>query len=331
MSRNSELEHAMRSSSCRRLRGLQSLESSKAYGDAMRALQGKLSFVESENLGLRDRMISTESRLAGERESFYGESPNSQEEQESRRFLGELQKLREQLYIKDSQIEYLEQSLVRAEQNFLFERESSQLESFEKNRFDNAKQRTENEDLRRETAQERKRRENCQNELDCVKQAAESRNLRFQESYSQLESEFHKKNTVLTQKLRNLQQKIGTLQETNRRQATEIEFLKEEVRGKPTVFSKRHNSRPDLHSAIRNKSAKSRPTNTREIESLEHEISMLNREYRVLIDKSKTEVYGLPEIRQDLDTLLNSIERKSQWLLDLKKLQQESLKRQLGK
>lgn len=66
-----------------------------------------------------------------------------------------------------------------------------------------------------------------------------------------------------------------------------------------------------------------------DIASLEHDINLLNRRYRVLVEKSKSELSDLTVIRKDMSGVLNSIEQKSEWLLQLKRTQQEFLKSQL--
>lgn len=118
----------------------------------MRALQDKLAYFESENAGLRDHLMTAETRMAEEREITQRRMLEISNSRENQRLFSDINNLSEQVKIKESQIKYLEHSLATAEQRSFVEKEDFKLENYEN--YENL--RSDNEKLRRELAEEKK-------------------------------------------------------------------------------------------------------------------------------------------------------------------------------
>jgi len=233
-------------------------ESSKAYANAMRALQDKLKLLENENSSLKARAKDSEERGLQDREKWQKrlmqelDSANEREknlthklnklEEELRKNLYTNKNLEEQVQIKETQVRYLENENNRFQEQAILDKENLKLEIDFYNKKINAfneKEQKFNEEIERlereksllqeELAQEKRVVQSLQAEVNYLRESSDNQRTSLQKNYQTLESELKKQNTEQFTQLKKLRVKHKSLRELTKQQEQQIDYLKKEV------------------------------------------------------------------------------------------------------
>lgn len=316
----------------------ESYENSTAYAAAMRSLHDKIRLLEQENTMLTGKINA----LTGQ---VYYETPHNPYDHSSYRIAaldGSKRKILEQLNVKDTFIQYLENALDSKMQEHDLDRENAKIQIEQLNKAlsgktSNVKElcstvsdlEREIKALKQETAHSKRILKHSENEVKFLRETSKSQTVKLQKTYTTLETELAKKHTEFTDKIKELRMKNRALHDISRKQSEQIEFLKRQAfnNKKEKIYPKMgrmksmdQKPKPRPSPPYRNSTLKL-PLSHPEIASLEIELASLNHHYRQLACHSP----DFPDTQRELASLSQEINSKSRRLLALKQQHQQEL------
>ena len=328
---------------------------SKAYAAAMRALQERIRFIESENSNLYEKYQLSESKLQEERrlsekltkdlhavtssEQFHNISNADlkQELSRAKKEISGLQKLlqssnnpdlldlqQENLHLKTELDQALREAAANKSHEIALKMELRKLEE-------------EKYLVQEELAKEKWRSQEVQDENKELQGAFET----FKHK-DHAESELKRQNEQFVRTIKDLENRCRYLEDAGEPRSPVSRLYQDE--GKQSKTSKKSVSFRKSRSKSRtskspspNSPRLSRPQNrhigahlmesgefTDKINRMETEMGELNKKYRRLLHASKSETNGLGKLRSDIENLATELENKGNQLYNLKKQQQKS-------
>lgn len=232
--------------------------SSKSFAGAMRSLQDKIRFLETENTDLKDRLVAAENKAQKDRDQWQvkimeelkhasAKDKGMQSrlldlEEELRKKMQRVLMLEEQLKIKDTQIRHCENEIKRNMDQFVIDKENSSLQqeyvqkqlvnkTNEEKKLKEYLDKAERERslANEELAQEKRISSGLKSEVQYLRENNGAQRTNLQKNHELLEMELSKQNQEYLLKVKELEIKLRSAKELGTNQAQQIEYLKKEI------------------------------------------------------------------------------------------------------